>query len=373
MPAPVQHPDEILVVREADRYRAAALAGGRLVDVMTVPRETTGSVGSVYLGRVVRRVPGMNAGFVEIGLDRPAFLNLTRGTPGEGQPVVVQIVEAASPEKAPRVSMRIALEGRFLVLLPREKGIAPSRRLGKADAARLTGTVKPLMQPGEGVVLRERARGATAVLLKAELAALRALWQAAAAQTAGTPPVCVHAESGLRRILCAFAGEATTFVFGDTESARSARAAAATIAPDIADRIEATSEGAALFDRGDAADALAGAEAREVPLPSGGRIVVDAAAALIAVDVDSGGGSVGADAVLATNLEAAGEVARQLRLRELGGTVVIDFIRMAGKGGREKVERRLAEAVAIDRMPVQLLGWTRGGLYELVRGRGTAG
>jgi ribonuclease G len=360
---------EVLIVAEAERYRAAALAEGRLVDAMTVPREAKGSVGSIYLGRVVRRAAAMNAAFVEIGLDRPAFLNLTKSTPEEGKPVVVQIVEEASPGKAPRVSTRIALEGRFVVLLPQDKGIAPSRRLNKADAARLTDLVKPMLQAGEGIVLREKARGATKAALQAELATLRSMAQAI--HRDGTPPQRLHDEAAPRRILCAFDDGNMTFTFGDRESARLARAAAQTIAPDLAERIQAADEGDGLFDRGDVADALAAAAAREVALPSGGRLAIDATAALVAVDVDSGGAS--AVAALTTNLEAASEVGRQLRLRELGGTVMVDFIRMAAKGGREKVERRLAEAVAIDRLPVQLLGWTRGGLYELVRGRNTTG
>jgi ribonuclease G len=360
---------QVLVVAERERYRAVLLAAGRLVDAMTVPRDAKGGVGSIYLGRVVRRAAAMKAAFVEIGLERPAFLNLTKSTPEEGKPVVVQIVEGSSPAKAPRVATRIALEGRFVVLLPREKGIAPSRRLGKADAARLTDLVKPMLQMGEGVVLREKARAATKGSLQAELETLRGLAQAI--RRDGTPPLRLHEEAGLRRILCAFDDGRTTFIFGDGESARVARAAAGTIAPDLAERIEATDEGAGLFERGDVGDALDAAAAREVALPSGGRIAIEATAALVAVDVDSGAAS--AAAALATNLEAASEVGRQLRLRELGGTVLIDFIRMAGKGDREKVERRLAEAVAIDRLPVQLLGWTRGGLFEVVRGRTSTG
>jgi Rne/Rng family ribonuclease len=365
------HPDEVLVVAEPGRYRAAALARGRLVDAMTVPRATRAAVGSLFLGRVVRRTPGMNAAFVEIGLDRSAFLNLTKSTPEEGKPVLVQIVEAASQGKAPRVSTRIAIEGRFLVLLPLEKGIAPSRRLAKAEAARLTDLVKPLVQAGEGIVLREKAHAATKTLLQAEIAALRGLWQSVSARADAVPPLCLHEEAGLRRILCAFDDSKTAFTFGDAESARLARVAAGSVAPDIAPRIEATDEGDALFDRGDAGDALAAAEMPELALPSGGRIAIETTAALVAVDVDSG--STGAEAALTTNIEAATETARQLRLRELGGTVMVDFIRMAGKGDRDKVKRRLAEAVAIDRLPVHLLGWTRGGLYELVRGRTTTG
>jgi Rne/Rng family ribonuclease len=233
----------------------------------------------------------------------------------------------------------------------------------------LSDLVKPMLQAGEGIVLREKARGATKAALQAELATLRGLAQAI--RRDGTPPQRLHDEAGMRRILCAFDDGKMTFTFGDRDSARLARSAAQTIAPDLAERIHATDEGAGLFDRGGVADALAAAATPDVMLPSGGRIAIEATTALVAVDVDSGAAS--AAAALTTNLEAASEVGRQLRLRELGGTVMVDFIRMAAKGGREKVERRLAEAVAIDRLPVQLLGWTRGGLYELVRGRTTTG
>jgi ribonuclease G len=360
-------PDEILVATEPARYRAAAVAKGKVVDVMSVPRGEGGTLGSIYLGRIVRRVPGMNAAFVEIGLDRPAFLNLAKGTPEEGKPVAVQIVEEAADGKAARVSTRLALEGRFLVLLPRDKDIAPSRRLEAGAARRLTDLVRPMLQAGEGLLLRAAAADASRDGLAAELAGLRRLWQDIAPKLAGTPPACAHVEHGLRRILCTFAG--APFTFADAEAARLAQRIAATIAPDLAGRVLIAEEGAALFDRHGIADALAVAEGSEVPLPSGGRLTIETTRALTSVDVDSGGGSMAAEAVLATNLEAAGELARQLRLRELGGPVVVDFIRMQRKGDHEKIRRRLAEAVASDRLPVQLLGWTAGGLFELARAR----
>jgi ribonuclease G len=363
-------PDEILIATEPARYRAAAVAKGTLVDAMSVPRGENGTVGSIYLGRVVRRAAGMGAAFVEIGLARPAFLNLGKDTPAEGKPVAVQIVEEAAGNKAARVSTRLALEGRFLVLLPRDKGIAPSRRLDAAAAQRLRDLAKPLVQAGEGLVLRAGAAQATREDLDAELATLRALWRSIEAKLAGTPPATAHAEHGLRRILCTFAGNpGTSFIFSDGEAARQARQLAATIAPDLAARIAAAEEGAALFDRHGVGDALALAEGPEVPLPSGGRLTIETTRAMVAVDVDSGGGSMAAEAVLATNLEAATELARQMRLREVGGPVVVDFIRMQRKGDHDRVRRRLAEAVAFDRMGVQLLGWTAGGLFELSRAR----
>jgi ribonuclease G len=363
-------PDEILVASEPDRYRAAAVAKGTLVDAMSVGRSDIGTPGSVYLGRVVRRAAGMNAAFVEIGLDRPAFLNLGKDTPGEGKAIAVQMVEEASGDKAARVSTRIALEGRFVVLLPRDKGVAPSRRLDAAVARRLTDLARPLLEAGEGIVVRAAGAHASPDQIATELATLRALWQSIDAKLAGTPPACAHAEHGLRRILCTFGGApSATFSFTDAAAARTAQRLAATIAPDLAKRIVVAEEGNGLFDRHGVADALATAEDSEVALPSGGRLTIEATRALTAVDVDSGAGSTAAEAALATNIEAAGEVARQLRLRELGGPVVVDFIRMQRKGDHEKVRRRLAEAVASDRMGVQLLGWTPGGLFELARAR----
>lgn len=363
-------PDEILIATEEERYRAAAIADGELVDVMSVPRRESGTVGSIYLGRVLRHAAALNGAFVEIGLDRPAFLNLGKGTPGEGKPVVVQIVEEESSGKGARVSTRIALEGRFLILLPRDKGLAPSRRLDEKSRTRLSALLKTLLKPEEGLVIRAGAAMASLEGIAAELDALRGLWSAIAGTPEGSPPLCAHAEHGLRRILCTFGARPDArFIFAQDLAMRAALRIAATIGPDLPARIGRAEEGDALLDRYGVGDMLDIAGGREVALPSGGRLTIETVTALTAVDVDSGAGSAAPDAVLSTNLEAAGEIARQLRLRELGGPVVIDFIRMQRKGDHEKVRRRLAEAVAFDRFPVQLLGWTQGGLFELNRAR----
>lgn len=361
--------DEVLVQTEPDRYRAVAVGGGRPVDAMSVPRRSAGTVGSIYVGRVLRHAGGMNGAFVDIGLGRPAFLNLEKGTPSEGKAVAVQLVEEESPGKGPRVSMRMAIEGRFLVLLPGRKGIAPSRRLDAKDRERLVGLLEPCLH-GEGVIVRAAASQAEPSALAGELDALRRLWQDAAGRLHGTPPLCAHAEHGLRRLLCTFGGApAVRFVFAEPEAAHLARRLAATVALELGQRIAVAEEGRALFDRHGAADALAIAEGREVPLPSGGRMSVESTAALTAIDVDSGAASTGPETALTTNLEAAAEIGLQLRLRELGGPVVIDFIRMSRRGDHERVRRRLTQSVESDRLAVQVLGWTQGGLFELSRAR----
>ena len=357
--------DEVLVQTEAERYRAVAVSGGRPVDAMSVPRRSTGTVGSIYVGRVVRRAGGMNGAFVDIGLDRPAFLNLEKGTPDEGKAVAVQLVEGESPGKGVRVSMRIALEGRFLVLLPNRKGVAPSRRLEEKERKRLAELLEPRLH-GEGIIIRAAASRAEPSALAEELDVLRRLWHDIAGRLNGAPPLCAHAEYGLRRLLCAFGGApAARFVFAEPEAMRQARSLASTVAPELGQRMAVAEEGGGLFDRYGIADALAIAEGREVPLPSGGKMSIESTAALTAIDVDSGSGSIGPDAALATNLEAAGEIGLQLRLRELGGPVVVDFIRMSRRGDHERVRRRLAQSVESDRLAVQVLGWTQGGLFEL--------
>jgi Rne/Rng family ribonuclease len=203
-----------------------------------------------------------------------------------------------------------------------------------------------------------------------EFDALRKLWGEIERRLDGSPPLCAHAEHGLRRVLCAFGGDPDLrFVFADPESAGLARALAKTVAPGFESRIAVAEEGGALFDRHGIGDAIALAEGREVPLPSGGRLSIEGTSALTAIDVDSGGGAAGPEAALTTNLEAATEIALQLRLRELGGPIVVDFIRMSRKGDQERVRCRLTEAVESDRMAVQVLGWTQGGLFELSRAR----
>ena len=370
---PVRAYDEVLIERIGERYRAAAIASGWVTDVLTA-RASEDGPGSIYLGRVVRRVPGLKAAFVEIGLDRPALLNVDTDEPGEGQAIVVQLVEMPSDDKAARVSTRLALAGRFLVLLPRGKGVVVSRRLDAAARTRLGAALGGLARPGEGVIVRAAAEMADADALAVELAGLRAAWAAIDGRlSAATPPLRVHAEDPLRRIFAAFA-PSPRFVFADPDEARRARRVAASLGPDLPDRIEVAPEGSALFERHDAASALAAAEQSEVALPSGGRVRIEQTAALTAIDVDSGAGSVPRGAIVQTNLEAAEEVARQLRLRELGGLVMIDFIRMAGRGEQERVRRALARAVETDRAAVQILGWTKGGLLELIRPRaGEAG
>lgn len=364
--------DEVLIQSDGSLLRAAAIRDGSLVDLAEVPRRAADAPGSIYKGRLVRHAPGIRGAFVEIGLDRPALLDLGRDEtpPAEGEAIDVQVIEAAFGTKGCRVSRRLALEGGHLVLIPGGKGVSVSRRLDSAPTReRLQAAVRGLKRQGEGVIVRRAAARVTEAVLAAELARLRLLWEGIAARLATvTPPACVHDEGdGLVQLLRRFAG-APRFVFDDQSLARQSSRTAAVLGLQIA--VENETDGK-LFERHGVSDAIASASVPIVPLPSGGRIVIDVATALTAIDVDTAAGE-GSDILLRTNLEAAREIGRQLWLRDIGGVVVVDFLKTPAAAARGKIEAALRQSVAGDRVPVELHGWTRTGLFEMIRPRARA-
>ncbi len=367
--------EEILVDVSPGRLRAARVSGGELIELVHEPAKAVGAPGSIYLGRVVRRAPGLGAVFVDIGLDRPALLDTGDDAPKEGDVLPVQIIEAASGDKAARLTRRLALEGRFVVFLPGGKGVSVSRRVAVAKLRqRLQDVAAAAKKPGEGLIVRAAAAAAPdAVPL--EIAALRAEW--ARIETAGAtaaPPSCLRDDGdGLVRLLRRFLTEPLPrLVFNDALIAKRA----ATLAERLFGArpgIETELQRGALFERHGVAEALASAELPSVALKSGGRVAIETTAALTAIDVDLGQAvETGAEAALRTDLEAAAEIGRQLRLRALGGLIVVDFARLKDKAQRARVEAALRRAVAADPAGVQLLGWTAGGLFEMIRPRARA-
>jgi ribonuclease G len=363
--------DEILVEVGRERLRAAALSGGALIELVVEPVKMEGAVGSIHLGRVVRYMPALRAAFVEIGLARPAMLDSDQPV-DEGTVVPVQIIEAAFGDKAARVSRRLALEGRHAVLLPGGKGVAVSRRIVsekiRSRLQALGATAKP---PGYGVIMRAASAAVMAPDLAADIARLQARWTAIdAVLKQGTPPALAYDNGdGLLRLLRLFAGAGwPRFVFDNATVARRVMKIAAAEFGD-APPVEIEPRPGTLFDRSGIAEILASAEQKTIALPSGGQMTIEITAALTAVDVDTAAASSRDDAVLQTNLEAAAELGRQLRLRDIGGLIVADFGRMAARAARDRVEATLGRAVSYDRVAVQLVGWTRAGMFEMVRPR----
>lgn len=368
--------DEILVECKGDTLRAAAVAGGELLEVVTERLRAPGTPGSIYVGRVLGRAPALRAVFLDIGLDRPALFDVGDDMPKEGTSVPVQVVEAAFGDKGARVSRRLAIEGRYAVLLPNGKGVAVSRRITAAKKRQqFQAAAASLRAPREGLIVRGAAASASADSLVKDVAGLRVRWeQVRGVLATARPPICVLDNSdGVARLLRRFIAEdVPRFAFDDRLLGQRARATAERLFG-VTPEIEIESDPGRLFDRHGIGDVLATLDSSVLHLPSGGRMAIEQTAAVMAIDVDTAAAtSLGAEAPLRVDLEAAAEVCRQLRLRDVGGVVVVDFVRLKDKAQRARVEQALRRGVALDRITVQVLGWTAAGLFEMIRPRGRA-
>ena len=347
--------------------------------------------GNVYLGRVEKTLPGIQAAFVDIGLRRSGFLALAEARPpgppaagagritdhvGEGDSVLVQALNDPANDKGARLTTRITIPGRYLVLTPGQADTRLSRRLdAEGEGGRLAAALEALARDGEGFIIRTAAAGAGAADLGRDIAYLRGSWaKIVEARGHARPPACVHRElDPLRRVLRDQAGPDLQRVAIDGAAALArAKAFCAHLAPDIADRLELHSEGGSLFEIRDVEAQVDQALEPVVALVQGGTIVIEGTAALTAIDVNTGGrtGNGGPEETArAVNLEAATEIARQVRLRNISGLVAIDFVPMRRRANEERILAVLRAAVADDPCPVHVAGFSRMGLVEMTRER----
>ncbi|MPY71991.1 MAG: Rne/Rng family ribonuclease [Alphaproteobacteria bacterium] len=380
---------ELLVETSAGELRAALVEDGALLEVSVERRARSSLVGNIYKGRVLRIVSGIGAAFVDIGLDRAGFLPLRNRAPEagqedaadapltEGEAVCVQVTRDAIGDKGAQLSRRLSLAGRYLVYTPEGGRVAVSRRIGtEAERERLASIAETLAAPGEGFILRTAAEGVSAEALAEDAAALRDGWQGtiAPARDAAAVPAVLYAEPDpVHRLLRDHDLAALDAVrFADAAALAAGRAYCDAFAPAASDRLAPHTEPMALFEIAGVDEAIEGALSRRVSLPSGGGLVIDQAEALCAIDVNSGryiGGTSPGDSALSTNLEAAAEVARQLRLRNIGGLVAIDFIDMPDDAAWQQVADALEAAMAGDRARTRVIGRTAGGLIEATRRR----
>ena len=389
--------DEILMATSPGETRAALVSEGRLVELVVERQNAASLVGNVYLGRVNKVVPSMDASFVELGTARAGFLagadvrralnaqgDPTRGRRGdtgpiasavtEGEALLVQVTKDAFAQKGPRLSTEIALPGHWLVYTPNRPGLSLSRRISSAEErARLEAAIAPHLGTGEGVILRTAAEGVEDRKLLDDLIPLRKAWGDLLARAKDTkaPALLFSEPDPVNRVLRDHAGPGLRRVFCDTREVRE-RAAAylAREGEDVEAHFHRGPE--PLFARHDVEDQIAHALDPVVELPSGGSLAIGALEALTAIDVNSGrhtGAGRFADAILAVNLEAAPEIARQIRLRNLAGLIVIDFVHMEDASQRMRVTNALRAALAGDPVPTQLAGMTSLGLFEMTRKR----
>ncbi|MDA8232708.1 MAG: ribonuclease E/G [Magnetospirillum sp.] len=345
--------DELLYSWGPGESRLVLVEGGRLVECAIARADLV--AGAIFLGRVVEVAPHIDAAFVDIGLERPGFLPGAAGR-SQGQALLVQVRADAWAAKGALLTADVSLAGRWLAYSPLRPGLSASRRLLPDDRDRLLALAARLVEPDEGVVLRTAAATRTEAELRAELDALRADWEEIEERRHGAKvPALVWRPDPLIRVL-ADNPQVERVRIDDAALFAAARKRFGTL-------VEHHRDGA-LFEAAGIEDDLAEALAPLVALPGGGRVAIEPTAALTAVDVDSGAGRP-ADA----NREAVDAIARQLRLRAVGGQIVVDFISGGGKGALFKLVGALRRALSADPTPTHVFGVTPLGLVELTRER----
>ena len=352
-----------------------------------------GLVGNIYLGRVCRVLPGMQSAFVEIGLPRAAFLHVAdiwsaRNTPdadrpierilSEGQTVLVQVVKDPIGSKGARLSTQVSIAGRLLVYLPQDPHIGISQRIeDEAEREHLREKVHALIPEGEagGFIVRTVAEAATDAELAADIEYLITLWKqiGQAAQTAPPQALLYQDLSLATRVLRDLVGDSTERIIVDSrETFAKMQDFASRYTRQALPILEHYSGERPLFDLFPVEDEIEKALARRVDLKSGGYVIIDQTEALTTVDVNTGGFVSGRsfdDTIFKTNLEAAQAIARQLRLRNLGGIIVVDFIDMESQDHRDAVLAEFRKALSRDRTRVTVNGFSQLGLVEMTRKR----
>lgn len=363
-------------------FLLALTADGRLVELRIARRDRPSPVESIFLGRLERVMPELGAAFVDIGIGQSGFLRAEDRAgvddwPPAGAPVLVQVrSDGEDGGKGPRLSMDIAITGRYLVYHPMGSSVRFSRRIeGEAERERLAGHVRDLLEGG--LVLRTAAAGAPGDLLRADAVRVLERWEALRRHALDAPPPAdltarmPGERDPIERALRDHGASLEELIIDDRGRARR-----------LQDELERRQETIRVrwhggpmpvFDIDDVASQIDTALARRIALPSGVEVLFEPGETLVAIDVDSAaaGGRQGRAPrrPVDINLEAAPAIAQQLRLRNLGGPVIIDFVTMRSAYDRDKVQAALAQALVDDPVPSQLYGFTRLGLFELTRAR----
>ena len=373
--------------------RVALVEQGVVQELHVERTANRGIVGNIYLGRVVRVLPGMQSAFIDIGLERTAFLHVAdiwsdrnAGEPGrpierilsEGQSLTVQALKDPLGTKGARLSTQISIAGRLLVYLPQEKHIGISQRIeDEAERENLRERLGQLVPADEagGFIVRTMAESASDAELAADIHYLRKRWAEIRQRATGrTPPSLLHEDLDLgQRVLRDLVNDDTGRIVVDSrENLQKLTAFAAEYSPKVLPLITHYTGERPLFDMHNIEEEIQRALARRVDLKSGGYLIIDQTEAMTTIDVNTGG-FVGArnfdDTIFKTNLEATQTIARQLRLRNLGGIIIIDFIDMESAEHREMVLTEFRKALSRDHTRMSVNGFTALGLVEMTRKR----
>ncbi len=385
--------NRVMCVREhGDRTQIAVLEDGILVEHYVNRAESSSMVGNVYLGKVQNVLPSMEAAFVDIGRGRNAVLYAgevnwdAAGLEGQpkrielalksGDPVLVQVTKDPIGHKGARLTSQISLPGRFLVYVPEGSMTGISRKLPDTERSRLKAILREVVPAGAGVIVRTAAEGASEEQLTSDVNRLSAQWTDIQKKTkSASAPALLYGEPDLaiKVVRDIFNEDFTSLlVQGDTTWATLSEYIG-WVAPDLQPKMAKWVEPNELFAAHRIDEQLAKALDRKVWLPSGGSLVIDRTEAMTVVDVNTGkftgqGGNL-EETVTKNNLEAAEEIVRQLRLRDIGGIIVVDFIDMVLESNRDLVLRRLVECLGRDRTKHQVAEVTSLGLVQMTRKR----
>ncbi len=385
--------EEILINVTPQETRVAVMQQGVAQELHVERSGGRGLVGNIYLGQVSRVLPGMQSAFIQIGLDRAAFLHVAdiwghrqnheEAKPIErilhdGQTLLVQVIKDPIGTKGARLSTQISIAGRLLVYLPQESHIGISQRIGdEAERALLREKLQHLIPADEtgGYIIRTMAEAASDKELAADIEYLRKLWADIRdkAATAAAPAPLYQDLSLSLRVLRDFVNDESNRILVDSrETFLRMQSFANNYTVSFADRIHHYSGDRPLFDLYGVEEEIERALGRRVPLKSGGYLIIDQTEALTTVDVNTGGFVGGRnfdDTIFKTKLEAAQVIARQLRLRNHGGIIIIDFIDMDNEVHRDAVLSEFKKALLPDRTRMTVNGFTQLGLVEMTRKR----
>jgi len=385
---------EMLISHDSSETRVGVLEDGKLVEFY-LERAKRSVVGNVYLASVRDVLPGMQAAFVDIGLEKNAFLYVDEvvSTDGAidvprreisqllkpGQQVMVQVLKDPMGTKGARVTTEVTLPGRFLVLMPFSDFVGISRKLPETERERLHALITAAAPPGIGMIVRTAAAGASDRDLLADLDFLQRLWKRVTHQASeALAPEVIYTEMdlALRFVRDVFSEDFKRLLVDDKTTYDKVVAFLKKSSPQLMKRVQLYRDHVSLFEHFGADEQILSVLERTVRLPSGGYIAIDQTEALTAVDVNTGsftGRSSLEATILRTNMEAAEEVVRQLRLRDIGGIIVIDFIDMEDLSHRTAVQARLSEMLDRDRTKTRASDISRLGLVEMTRKNVTDG
>jgi len=388
--------EDILINITPQETRIALVQQGTVQELHVERTLSRGLAGNIYLGKVARVLPGMQSAFIDIGLERAAFLHVadiweanphnsttTTLTPIEkilhdGQAVMVRVIKDPIGTKGARLSTQISIAGRMLVYLPQDAHIGISQRIeDETERESLRTRVQSLLSPDEkgGYIVRTMAEDASDAELQADIDYLCKIWSSIseAARTQMAPKLLYQDLNLAHRVLRDFVGDNTASIHVDSrKNFQKLSEFAATYTPGVLNRIQHYTGERPLFDLYGVEEEIQRALGRRVDLKSGGYLVIDQTEAMTTIDVNTGGFVGGRnfdDTIFKTNLEAALAIARQLRMRNLGGIIILDFIDMENIEHRDAVIAELNKALAADRTKVSISSFSALGLVEMTRKR----